>query len=168
MRECGCVYAATPRVAPELSLMRFLGIDPGASGAIAILSLENPELVLTMKLTETERDVWEFIKTSGAGCAILERVGAFPGQGVSSTFKFGASFGFCRGLLIAAQIPFALITPGVWQKNLGCLSKGDKNVTKAKAQELFPALKVTHAIADAILIAEYNRRNHQQLFSLAV
>ena len=45
-----------------------------------------------------------------------------------------------------------------WQKYLGCLTKGDKNVSKAKAQELFPDLKITHAIADSLLIAEYGRR----------
>jgi len=41
---------------------------------------------------------------------------------------------------------------------MGCLTKGDKNVSKRRAQELFPALKVTHAIADALLIAEFARR----------
>jgi hypothetical protein len=41
---------------------------------------------------------------------------------------------------------------------MGCLTKGDKNVSKSRAQELFPSIKVTHAIADALLIAEHNRR----------
>ena len=56
------------------------------------------------------------------------------------------------------QDPFEEVAPQVWQKVLGCLSRGDKNVTKAKAQQLFPAIKVTHAIADALLLAEYARR----------
>jgi len=145
--------------------MKILGIDPGKSGAIATIEQTALDRVIrVIKLKETERDVWEFVRDSHADCAILERVSAMPRQGVSSTFKFGTSFGFCRGILIAAGIPFTLVTPGVWQRHLSCLSKGDKNVTKAKAQELFPEGKITHANADALLIAEYGRRNHQQLF----
>ena len=60
--------------------------------------------------------------------------------------------------LTAAGIPFERVRPQQWQKSLGCLTKGDKNVTKRKAQELFPMMKVTHATADALLIAEYGRR----------
>lgn len=60
--------------------------------------------------------------------------------------------------LTAAGIPFDEVSPAVWQKYLGCLTGGDKNVTKAKAQQLFPHITVTHAIADAILIGEYLRR----------
>jgi hypothetical protein len=56
------------------------------------------------------------------------------------------------------KIPFEEVSPVKWQKVMGCLSKGDKNVTKAAAQRLFPDIKITHAIADALLIAEYGRR----------
>jgi Holliday junction resolvasome RuvABC endonuclease subunit len=81
-----------------------------------------------------------------------------PRQGVSSTFKFGTSYGFLRGVLVALEVPFEAVTPAKWQRSMSCLTKGDKNVTKARAQELFPEVKVTHAIADALLIAEYGRR----------
>ena len=60
--------------------------------------------------------------------------------------------------LIAAGIPFETVTPAKWQGAMGCRTKGDKNVTKRKAQDLFPGVKVTHAIADALLIAEWGRR----------
>jgi hypothetical protein len=59
--------------------------------------------------------------------------------------------------LTAAGIPFTRIRPQVWQKKLGCMTKGNKNITKQKAQELFPSIKVTHAIADALLIATYGK-----------
>ncbi len=62
-------------------------------------------------------------------------------------------------MLIASRIPFEEVTPQKWQKTLSCLSRGDKNITKAKAQQLFPGLRVTHATADALLIAEYARRH---------
>lgn len=77
---------------------------------------------------------------------------------MASSFRFGQSYGFLRGVLVACRVPFDQVTPAKWQRNLGCLSKGDKNVTKAKAQELWPELRITHAIADALLIAEYGRR----------
>jgi hypothetical protein len=60
--------------------------------------------------------------------------------------------------LTAAQIPFERVRPAAWQKALGCLTGGDKNVSKRRAQELFPQLKVTHATADALLIAYYGTK----------
>jgi len=50
----------------------------------------------------------------------------------------------------------------VWQKALGCMTKGDKNITKRLASELFPAIKCTHTVSDALLIAEYGRRINQK------
>lgn len=140
--------------------MKYLGIDPGYSGAAALLDASGG-LVGTIKLDSTERDVADFLahcRESDDVFAILERVHAFPKQGVSSVFRFGMSYGFLRGALIALRIPFEEATPRKWQTLLGCLSGGDKNVTKARAQQLFPGIKVTHAIADALLIAEYCRR----------
>lgn len=137
----------------------WIGIDPGTSGAVAILD-ESGE-IRTIGLKETQRDVFEWLAEHHlhAKFGVLERVSAMPKQGVSSTFKFGTSFGFCQGLLIACDVPFEMIPPAKWQKAIGCLSHGDKNVTKRKAQELFPrAGKITHATADAILLAEYARR----------
>lgn len=141
--------------------MLILGIDPGASGAIVVHDgLYPPQFV---KLNETEGDICGFLKgfdLNGA-FAYIERVHSMPGQGVCSSFKFGQSYGFLRGLLSGFGIPFEEVSPQKWQKSMGCLSKGDKNVTKSKAQQLFPNVKVTHAIADALLIAEYGLRLKQ-------
>ena len=87
-----------------------------------------------------------------------------PKQGVASTFKFGRSYGNLEAFLIAAEIPFERVVPSVWQREFGLISKkgetktAKKNRHKAKAQELFPSVKVTHAVADALLIAEWHRR----------
>jgi len=54
--------------------------------------------------------------------------------------------------------PIIDVSPVKWQSALSCLTKGKKNVTKARAQQWFPKIKVTHGIADALLIAEYGRR----------
>lgn len=142
--------------------MLYIGIDPGASGAFAVVN-ERCEAVAYQKFADqTERDVWDALKAhtlgDDVGLALLEQVSAMPKQGVSSTFKFGTSYGFLRGLLTASACPYEMVLPRKWQSAIGCLSKGDKNVTKAKAQQLFPAVKITHAIADALLLAEYARR----------
>jgi len=140
-----------------------IGIDPGKSGAIAILTPIHPPYII--RGDDTERDVWNKL-TVFINCleldlikrASLERVSAMPKQGVSSTFKFGQSYGFLRGILIASELPFEEVQPAKWQQELSCRTKGDKNITKAKAQQLFPEIKVTHRNADALLIAEYCRR----------
>jgi len=62
------------------------------------------------------------------------------------------------GHLEALKIAHELITPQSWMKALGCMTGGDKKISKAKAQALFPQLKITNDMADALLIAEYCRR----------
>ena len=131
------------------------GIDPGQTGGIAFISGDN---MYAYKMPETEKDIVELLCSYPDLVIFLESVHSFPGQGVSSTFKFGKGYGFLRGVITALEIPLHDVTPQKWQKFMGCMSKGDKNVTKQKAQQLFPKLKITHATADAILIAEYGRR----------
>jgi crossover junction endodeoxyribonuclease RuvC len=138
----------------------FIGVDPGASGSIcAINEWGFPILVMSLK-DQTNRDIMEALQMmAGADKSmngVLERVHAMPKQGVSSTFKFGTSFGALGAHLTWAGVRFELVTPHKWQGALGCLSRGDKNVTKRKAQEMFPNIKVTHAIADGLLMALYS------------
>lgn len=79
-------------------------------------------------------------------------------QGATGTFTFGRGYGFLRGCLVTIGIPFEEVAPQTWQKHLDCKTGGNKNVSKGRAQQLFPHLKITHKIADALLIAEYGRR----------
>lgn len=148
--------------------MIYIGIDPGTGGGIAVTDGKKTSAV---KMPDTEKDVFESLKglLSEDPFVIIEKVGAMPGQGVTSMFSFGQSYGFLRGLLVALEIPFEEVSPQKWQKELGLLqrrrkddaklSKTDKkNLNKQKAQQLWPHLRVTHATADALLIAEYGRR----------
>lgn len=143
--------------------MNIIGLDPGMSGAAVLLRPDgSTDIARFDKLTqadiaETLMEWWNE-DPNIAPFAFLEKVHAMPKQGVSSTFKFGMGFGFLIGCLTCTKIPFEFVTPNTWQKALSCQSKGDKNVTKAKAQQLFPQLKIIHAIADALLIAEFGRR----------
>ena len=141
--------------------MNFIGIDPGQSGGIATVT--DNGTAECWKMPDTERDTCDLLASLFLGNisrVMIEAVHSMPKQGVASSFKFGRSLGFLRGLVIALKFPFEDVSPMKWQKTLGCLTKGDKNVSKRKAQELFPELKITHATADALLLAEYGRRTY--------
>ena len=138
----------------------YIGIDPGKSGAIAFIPpIGEP---WTIKNTSTDLELVEAVeeaKELGFELfATIEKVNAMPGNGVTGMFKFGGSFHSLQMLCTALRVPFELVSPQKWQKALTCLTGGDKNVTKSRAQNLFPTVKVIHANADALLLAEYGRR----------
>jgi crossover junction endodeoxyribonuclease RuvC len=143
----------------------WIGIDPGLSGGIACVYPEGSvPTVVAHKMPSTERDILDLLMMLKShqpnARATLEFVRSSPQMGVASSFKFGVGYGGLRMALVAAGIPFDEATPGRWQAAMQCRSGGDKNVTKRRAQELFPHIKVTHALADALLLAEYGRRVH--------
>jgi hypothetical protein len=149
-----------------------IGIDPGANGAIAWIDERGRACV--EKMPDTLVDLWDLfcdikqgqgrfpslrVDVSGDGFkAYIEQVASSPQMGVVSAFSFGRGYGNLEMALTAAGIPFERVRPQVWQKALGCMTKGDKNITKRKAQELFPEIKITHATADALLIAQYGTK----------
>jgi crossover junction endodeoxyribonuclease RuvC len=135
-------------------------IDPGKSGAIAIRWHDGKidchkfesesETVANLRSVQAAADI-EGVPVT----AILEKVHAMPGQGVTSMFSFGANYGFYRGVLQALQIPFEEVTPQHWQKGLGlprCKGAERKRRLKQLACERYPALKPTMATADALLM----------------
>lgn len=141
-----------------------IGIDPGWSGGVAWRFPQKKMVVAQAFKNLTEKDISETFKLIRVGIpdaeifAYLELVHSMPKQGVASSFKFGENYGILKGILHTHNIPFDYVTPQKWQKALGCLSHGDKNVTKDKAQRFFPGHHITHAIADAMLIMEYCTR----------
>lgn len=137
--------------------MRIIGIDPGLSGAVCYIDGPTIEAI---KMPEILADIVALLESVRVGdcMAFIEKVGAMPKQGVSSTFKFGRNFGNLEAVLAALRIPFEYVLPVKWQTALSCRSGGDKNVTKGAAQRLWPSQKWTHATADAALIAEFGRR----------
>lgn len=158
--------------------MLYIGIDPGVSGGIAVLSHDGG-IISAMKMPETDRDILDALNIAGRRaeafigraprervCGVIEKVnpGVFgrPGakMGVVSAFTFGGGYRALKMALTALRIPYDEALPIKWQNAMQCRSKGDKNITKARAQQLFPGVTVTHAIADALLIAEYCRRVH--------
>jgi len=94
--------------------------------------------------------------------AYVEKVSYKKGDGGKGSFTFGRAYQWPRSCLLAANIKIRNAVPALWQGKLGCMTGGDKNVSKQKAMKLFPTLHaqtaITHATADALLIAEYGRR----------
>ncbi len=143
--------------------MVLIGIDPGASGGISIL--ERGELA-TYKMPETETDIVDFFRQFDPNNtkAMIERLHGLPRMSSTAMFSFGRNYGTVRTALISLKIPFDDVPPKNWQKIFSISyqkkmsSSQKKNITKAKAQQLFPHIAVTHAIADSLLILEYLRR----------
>ncbi len=150
----------------------YIGIDPGASGGLAFIYNDQ---VTAFSMPKTERDIWDAVYDELAATdadtrrfAVIERVGGFiagnPSPG-SAMFKFGHSYGGLRMALVGNDVPFDDVTPQKWQKALGITPRNKeeskpqfKNRLKARAQLLFPKLRVTLDTADALLLAEFCRR----------
>lgn len=150
----------------------YVGIDPGRGGGLAFISGGN---VVAEKMPATDRDLLDLldgwavrVNRGGARAitAMLEHVWSMPGQGHGGAFAFGKNVGAINMALIAAGIPYDLVIPRKWQAELGVRYRPNssdtekKNVSKRRAQQLFPHVEVTHAIADALLLAEFCRRSH--------
>lgn len=140
----------------------FLGIDPGASGAVALITHDGATVEPWPGDPVAAADLLrEWTAQHQIKLAALERVSSRPGQGVASTFSFGANFGAWQGILAALGIPYSMPTPATWQKGLIVGSDGPdpKARALAVARRLFPAVdlhrKGDHGKADALLLALY-------------
>lgn len=143
--------------------MYYIGIDPGMSGAMAVIGTTDMPHVISFneqKYAETLQSV-QFLSC----VCCLEKVGAMPGQGVTSMFNFGCNFGMIQGMLIALGIPYQLKTPQAWKKEFGLNS--DKSKSIEVCNKLFPNVsllptersrKPNDGMAEALLMAEYARR----------
>jgi crossover junction endodeoxyribonuclease RuvC len=149
----------------------FIGIDPGLNGAIAFLDIDDGHLsIVDMPTFEVKRNNKVKREVSPSGVAheltvasvrgvVLERVGAMPGQGITSVFSFGRSVGIIEGILAAYEMPVDIVTPQAWQKAAGV--RGGKDGSRLRACELFPnyatlfARKKDDGRADAACMAWY-------------
>ena len=139
----------------------FIGIDPGKKGAIAIIDeWDSMDANLTaIKMPTTVHDLINEISPlpETSTTVVLEKVHSMPGNSGRSMFTFGKWYGYIEALIAEKGYRYKEVAPNTWMKKMGCQTGGDKNVTKAAAQKLWPKMKITHNIADAILIAEYCR-----------
>ena len=155
-----------------------IGIDTGANGAAVYIldSIMGPLQIETLKFgakSFSRRVLFLWLKGRQHAVAYVEKVAPMPARdkdgkarrvGVKSMFTMGANWERPMMALAAADVKAVEVTAKEWQRGLGIsFEKGTeyvkrKNILKAKAQDLFPEIKVTLAIADALLIAEYGRR----------
>jgi crossover junction endodeoxyribonuclease RuvC len=152
--------------------MFYIGIDPGLSGAIAVLDNDgairkiDDMPVSTKGSGKKQVDPYELVrilgvaKSLGQTKAYVELVNAMPGQGVSSMFNFGEGCGVVRGVLAAIGIPVEYVHPAKWKRHLN-LSGKDKDYARTVAAETvlgaspYVCRKKDIGRADAILIATY-------------
>lgn len=140
-----------------------LGIDPGLSGAIAFYFPTEPGRITAedLPVAGNEIDAAQLarrIAQMRPTVAIIEQVNAMPGQGLSSTFKFGQAYGTARGVVQGLGIPLHLKTPNAWKKHFHL--DADKEKARALAIRLWPSstdfkLKKHHGRAEAALLARY-------------
>lgn len=149
-----------------------IGVDPGANGALILLEEpdENPTIWWPREYS-FKRNSWEEIcKTvfrTPITHAYIEAVSAMPRDAARHAFTFGENTGIIKGILYANGISFTEVFSQKWQRHFGLGAKfaskqERKNAHKQKAQELFPNIKVTLTIADALLIAKYG---YDKMFS---
>lgn len=150
-----------------------IGIDPGLSGCVVALDADDWRYLdhlhmPTMKVGSGSRVNGAALKAFLGACydeaegrmVNLERVGAMPGQGVTSMFTFGHSAGVVEGIVQGLGLPYTLIEPQAWKKRAGLIGK-DKDAARTRAIQLYPGLRELdlkakgQALADAILIARF-------------
>ena len=155
--------------------MYIIGIDPGISGAICFFEdclvrdvIEMPSMAEGKKNKrqingpQTYNEILSRIENipNKDIFVIIEQVSAMPGQGVTSMFNFGQSFGVIKGICSAMQLSMHFVRPAKWKKYFG-LIKSEKDASRTKVIEIFPYIssqlsrKKDSNKADAILIASF-------------
>ena len=153
--------------------MMIFGIDPGISGAISIL--ENKKIIEIYDMptmidgkknkkqvngSQVANIFKEKIETNKEISVVVEHVNAMPGQGVTSMFNFGQSFGVIKGICSALSLPIHFIRPTKWKKHFNLINT-NKDASRTKVIEIYPEIssklsrKKDANKADAILIARY-------------
>lgn len=160
--------------------MIYIGIDPGLSGAVGLITPES-HFVFDTPVVKVEGDktrhkymaaamavlLKPFANKEDVLC-ILENVHSMPKQGVASSFNFGEGKGLWEGIIAAYNIPMELVSPQRWKKEIMADQGKEKSAARFKAMQLFPSLSdqlklVKHdGRAEALLMAEYGRRLRQK------
>ena len=161
--------------------MLIIGIDPGISGSICFLDngkildvIEMPIMTDGKKnkkqvngsqvYNEITKRIKQFEKNQIR--VVIEHVSAMPGQGVTSMFNFGQSFGILKGICTAMQLPMYFVRPAKWKKYFNLLNS-DKDASRTRAIEIFPyfssqlSRKKDSNKADAILIASFYHETYK-------
>ena len=155
--------------------MLIIGIDPGITGSICFF--EDGKIIDVVEMPNMAEGKKNKIQVNGAQIyheiskriknlekknikVVIEQVAAMPGQGVTSMFNFGQSFGVLKGICAAMQIPMYFVRPAKWKKYFNLINS-EKDASRTKAIEIFPhfstqlSRKKDSNKADAILISSF-------------
>ena len=155
--------------------MLIIGIDPGISGSICFF--EDGKIIDVLEMPTMTEGKKNKRQVNGAQIyneiqkrinkkerhnirVIIEQVSAMPGQGVTSMFNFGQSFGILKGMCSAMQLPMYFVRPAKWKKYFGLINS-EKDASRTRAIEMFPyfsshlSKKKDSNKADAILISSF-------------
>ena len=161
--------------------MLIIGIDPGISGSICFM--KNGKIIEVVEMPTMTEGKKNKRQVNGAQICneilqrirdnqkenirvVIEQVSAMPGQGVTSMFNFGQSFGILKGICSAMQLPMYFVRPAKWKKYFGLINS-EKGASRTKAIEMFPyfssnlSKKKDINKADAILIASFYYETHK-------
>ena len=162
--------------------MLIIGIDPGISGSICFF--ENGEIIDVIEMPTMTEGKKNKRQVNGAQIyneitkrinkiqnqdvrVIVEQVSAMPGQGVTSMFNFGQSFGILKGICSAMQLPLYFVRPAKWKKYFNLINS-QKDASRTRAIEIFPyfsshlSKKKDSNKADAILIASFYHETYNK------
>ncbi len=153
--------------------MKIIGIDPGLSGAIAILkenkvlSIHDMPVMAEGKKSKRQLNSAQLVniirdntKRDEETAIVVEQVNAMPGQGVTSMFNFGQTFGAIKGVCAALELPIFFVRPAKWKKYFELINSS-KDASRTKVIEMYPSLsnqltkKKDVNKSDAILIARF-------------
>ena len=161
--------------------MLIIGIDPGISGSICFFEdgkiIEVIEMPVMTEGKKNKKQVNgaqiynEILKRINSKDdeirVVIEQVSAMPGQGVTSMFNFGQSYGILKGICSAMQLPMFFVRPAKWKKYFNLINS-QKDASRTRAIEIFPyfstqlSKKKDSNKADAILIASFYYETHQK------
>tara|TARA_A100001011_G_C13919399_1_gene678479 strand:+ start:195 stop:686 length:492 start_codon:yes stop_codon:yes gene_type:complete len=153
--------------------MKVIGIDPGLSGAIAVLEDKKVLGIFDMpvmaegKKNKRQLNSAQLVNVIKSNInqgeeisVVVEQVNAMPGQGVTSMFNFGQTFGAIKGVCAALKLPIYFVRPSKWKKHFELINSS-KDSSRTKVIEMYPTLSDQLAKkkdvnkSDAILIARY-------------
>ena len=132
--------------------MKIIGIDPGLNGAIAILENNKVKKIFEMPvMSEGKKNKRQLnsaqlvnllksnIESNEETVIVVEQVNAMPGQGVTSMFNFGQTFGAIKGICAALSLPIFFVRPAKWKKHFELINSS-KDASRTKAIEMYPSI----------------------------
>ena len=162
--------------------MLIIGIDPGISGSICFF--EDGKIIEVIEMPVMTEGKKNKKQVNGAQIyneflerinnkddeirVVIEQVSAMPGQGVTSMFNFGQSYGILKGICSAMQLPMFFVRPAKWKKYFNLINS-QKDASRTRAIEIFPyfstqlSKKKDSNKADAILIASFYYETYQKV-----